>query len=363
MANQFFCGNEKGDYRGDGLLEVGFSVLPVINQKGGRSTILGHGGQFYYYVGPNIGTPNNAQLQKSLSGPLGELFGQFAFLMSTGASGTTDMFYFFLGSVLIGKISAINQGGQLVKIAFFRGDGTQIGASSPDSFGLVTTAWTLVEFHVKPAASGGIIEIWVNGTLEIQVLNGNITGPGGEVTMDTVRFGTSNGVNVQFDDIMVNDTTGTVNNARPNGVYVLSQYAIGAGNFSQLVNSFGNSIGNYQFINNVPFNAPNIGYVGTNTPGQKDTYLMAPPPLEFVGFPAIKASILAAKNGPGITHAQAVIIPNAEAEIDVPGAPGQNIPNGGFGWMEFVQELNVNTGLPYTAAEIANLQVGAKFNA
>lgn len=360
MAIQFFCGNEKGDYRGDGLLEVGMSVIPAINQRGGRGTLQSNGGSWYYYVGPGVGTPSTAYLQKSLSGPLTEAYGQFAWLTPNGPSGNMDMWQFYLGSVLIGFIRAVNQGGNVVRFSFFRGDGTQIGSQTPDSFNTVALFNTLIEWHIKPAASGGVFELWVNGVLEIQVLNGNITGPGGEVTFDNVRFGTSNGTNCLFDDIMVNDLTGTINNARTNGVYVVPIFGILPGTFSQLLNSFGNSLNNYAFVNNLPANRSNIGYLGTNTPGQKDTHRMAPPPLEFTGFAALKVSVLAAGNGPAIGHVQGVLIPNAEAEIDL---TQQVIPKGGFGWLEFLSEINPNTSAPYTAAEVANLEAGPKFAA
>lgn len=429
MSNEFYCGNEKGDYRGDGLIEVGFSVMPAVNQRGGRNTVLGNGGKFFYYVGPS--TTSNGQLMKNLSGPLGELYGQFAVLSPTNPSGTTTVFAFYLGSVNIGKIQMVNIGGGLVQFTFLRGDGTQIGPTTPNSFGPMLAAWQLVEFHIKPAASGGIFELWVNGGLQIQVLSGNITGPGGEITVDNVRFGTDNNTNVGIDDVMVNNTSGTVNTARPNGVYVFPSYAIGPGSYSQFVNSFGGTDNNYQFTNALPADRPNIGYVGTNTPGQKDSYQMAPPPLEFVGFSAVKVSALIARNGPTISHAQAVIIPNnspgiaavnngnaavvgtgtkftnyangtviqfssqpatpytiltvtddthltltatysgttnagamvSEAEIDAPNAPGVLVPVGGFAWVEAVSELDPNTGAPYTAAAIASMEAGLKFNA
>ena len=69
------------------------------------------------------------------------------------------------------------------------------------------------------------------------------------------------------------DSTGTLNNTFLGDVAVRNLVPSGNGTSSQLTGSDGDKVDNYEWVDEMPFNA--LGYVGSATPGDLDTYAIA----------------------------------------------------------------------------------------
>lgn len=92
-------------------------------------------------------------------------------------------------------------------------------------------AFQVLEFHVKIANSGGIIQVRVDmGALAID-FSGN-TKPGADTTINNLQWGEWGGNSsyyVYIDDIILNDTNGTRNNSWPGGLRIIRLAPTGDG--------------------------------------------------------------------------------------------------------------------------------------
>lgn len=106
------------------------------------------------------------------------------------------------------------------------------------TFTLTYNQWNYVEIHFIPSTTtGGTITIKVNG---VQVLNSTAAHTASANTVDGVYFqshqgGTNTQYDMWYDDIVVNDASGTVNNTWPGQVRLFPLQVVGAGNHAGLV--------------------------------------------------------------------------------------------------------------------------------
>src|SRR5262245_11885103 len=94
--------------------------------------------------------------------------------------------------------------------------GSVVGTSSAAATG---SAWNLIQVHYKADQTTGTVEVWLNGAQVMNVTTGDSTA-GLTTIASAVLTHTSTGVNVStgyrgFDDLAVNNLSGTVNNGRP----------------------------------------------------------------------------------------------------------------------------------------------------
>jgi hypothetical protein len=143
----------------------------------------------------------------------------------------------------------------------------------------VADAWRHVGVDVKLAASGGWINLYVDG-VETLAFAGDTLGASGVTTVDQVLFTgtletTAAWENYAYiDDILIDDTTGepaaaTVPDRRfrlitPNG----------NGTASEMTGSDGDQVANYALVDEVPHNS-DTDYVKALTTGLVDTYTMS----------------------------------------------------------------------------------------
>ena|SRR5581483_1116398 len=160
-----------------------------------------------------------------------------------------------------------------------------------------------------------------------------------------------------YDDIAVNDTTGSINNGFCGNGFVQALLPNGNGTFSQLTNTAGNSTNNYTYVNTLPTTANGSNAVGTASVNLKDTYAVQDIPAPALGINVVTIAAYASKNGPGVSNANVVGMFN-DTEDD-----GNSIalPVGSPNWIKRDLELNPNTGLPFTHNDINSMEVGIKF--
>jgi len=139
---------------------------------------------------------------------------------------------------------------------------------------LVSGTWALIRIHYKPGTSDGILKVYWNGYLDIDLTSAN-TDPHGYGDLNKFQFETTTtGGNylspALLDDIALNDTTGSDNNAIPDDGQVFALFPNANGDSSQFTGSDGNSTDNYALVDENPPSGSD--YVQSNTSGHKDLY-------------------------------------------------------------------------------------------
>jgi len=364
MARIFTAGNEFGHYGADGFTIYRGPVSDVRNQSGGAVSPFNSQGLWYFYL------TNDTGLEKdfSVSHPSGidEFYVRFHFHPGARTDGSWQSLRFEAGNdALMLRFGTIDGGsgstnGGNTYFSLFPPTGTATLVNSIDVF--KNNMWHLVEMHIKFGASGRI-RMWVNRHLQIDY-SGSLVGGGGETEMTFFRpdadLITGGAMNYRgFDNIAINDLTGTLNNHRIGPGFVLPMWPVGAGSSSQLTNSFGTSVDNFKFINKPAPSNPS-GLVGTSTPGDKDLYALPSIPGNFHGVNALKVAAYAVRNGPAITKAKLIIKPSAQAEIDLPSGIGVGdiLPVGALDYINQEFDTNPNTGALFTKAELDGMEAG-----
>ncbi len=127
--------------------------------------------------------------------------------------------------------------------------------------------WCYVEVSVTISDTVGEVHVRLNGgSTDEASFTGDTKNGGTATTID--RFG----VNLvgRLSDVYILDTSGTFNNTFLGDVAVRNLVPSGNGASSQLTGSDGDKVDNYEWVDEMPFNA--LGYAGSATPGDLDTY-------------------------------------------------------------------------------------------
>jgi hypothetical protein len=130
--------------------------------------------------------------------------------------------------------------------------------------------WFILEVRATIHDTTGECIVKVNGVEWINVSNVDTRNGGTSTRPDCIQLGIHNAPPVVLDDIIVNDTTGSVNNSWVGECTIAELHPIGNGANSGLLGSDGNSVNNYQQVDEFPYNTTD--YNGSPTVGTKDTY-------------------------------------------------------------------------------------------
>lgn len=145
------------------------------------------------------------------------------------------------------------------------------------SIAITANVWTYLEVRVKINDTTGAVSTQVNAVPDISISGVDTRNGGASGVVD--RFDHVTGylgalvasAYSYLDDLVLLDTSGSVNNAFLGDVRVQALFPDGNGNSSQLVGSDGNSIDNYLLVDENPPDGDTT-YVESSTPGDKDTY-------------------------------------------------------------------------------------------
>ena len=156
----------------------------------------------------------------------------------------------------------------LVNVHLYRA--TTLLASHSEAFS--TGTWVRLEWHLVVDDTSGVFELKRNGD-SILSFNGDTRGSASVNGVRTLGLGrlysSSNDLSVFFDDIAINDTTGSVNNSWVGPGSILLLKPKGPGNYTQWTPDSGN---NFARVNEIPYSA--AAYVESDTADQIDTYEM-----------------------------------------------------------------------------------------
>lgn len=311
--------------------------------------------------------------------PVTEGYGRFAWRNGSAVRVANGrIFEWYLNG--IGAICSLTERdlgiNEFVGLNFVNNAGGVIQAYQTSLLGASTARWELFEWYIKLAGSGGRMKVWVNGVKWIDYF-GPLAGPGGETTFDSVIIGqggpsTGQAFNTSsrryYDDIAINDVSGTTNNGRVGEGVIFRRVPRFPGSTTQLLSDLGGADPEINFRRVNRDDDPN-GFVGAVAAGSKDSYLMSNekqghnndgrgmPPHE--GYAA--AIVLQARgiqNGPSIGNIRYAVTPNGQAEFQTPAAPGLSLDNAGLLTVNHQLEVNPNTGEPFTHADLDGLEAG-----
>lgn len=130
-------------------------------------------------------------------------------------------------------------------------------------------AWHFIEFKLKVNDASGVIEVKIDGTV-VYTFAGDTCAQSSETTINMIRLGTV--ASSFYDDFYMLETAGAAPNSYLGDVAVETLFPNNNGTTSQLVGSDGNSVNNYQQVDEVP--AVIADYNGSATVNQKDTYAL-----------------------------------------------------------------------------------------
>lgn len=233
---------------------------------------------------------------------------------------------------------------------------TTIGTSAP---GVLNTAGEYLQLQIKVVISDtvGSVEIRLNGSETPIIALSNVdTRNAGTGVVNTIRltsYSTSSGGDLAslFDDLVVWDTTGSVNNTWLGDVRVDSYMPSGDGDTTTMAPSTGTA--HWQLVDEVP--ASDTDYVSSASVGALDLFQMA----DMAHTPATVHGVVAVaqmlKSDAGAREVGITLKSGATESV------GSNIALGtGSTKYQRVIETDPNGGVAWTKAAIDALQVGVK---
>lgn len=248
-------------------------------------------------------------------------------------------------------VSAVDN---LIRVRF----GNFGGLMGTSSAGIVQDAWNLIEIRHLCHDTTGIVEVWLGGTRVI-----NLTGIDTKASAKNIRafdlaYDRTSGSNsvsnkyIAFDDIAVNDTTGSVNNGRPGdaGIYYLPPNA--AGDVTQLTRGGTDSGANWSQVDEVPIGTTDD--VRSSTDGQYDLYNITNTPVAGT-INAVELIAYAQKSDAG-TAGIALMLKSGGTEDE---GARQELNTANKFYRE-LHEQNPVTAAAWTTSSVDSLQVGAK---
>jgi hypothetical protein len=214
------------------------------------------------------------------------------------------------------------------------------------------SVYSHIQVRTVFATSGGIMQVRINGN---PVLVLDAAGNTGSGCNGIALFDFTSSTTIQFDDLVINDTSGSVANGWLGDVRVDSYFPNANGDLSQMVGSDGNSANNYQLVAQA---SPGASYVQSATPGAEDLYRFA----DTVNAPsAIYGVIATASVAKDDVGARAVRLRARSGGVDAESADYWLNTNRTRCAARF--ETDPNTGLPWTAAGFDAAQFGIKVSA
>lgn len=259
------------------LVMIGFESGSISELDGGACTISA--------------TRRTGNYGLSVSGPTtgwktfparSEIYMQMAFTMPWATS--QHILKWRKGSTVLGTLyfdSTLN------KFKLYTGDGATLVATGSKQISINT--WYVLELHIKIAAAGGELLLRIDGVPDAS-FTGN-TKPGTDADIDSILFNATSGGLYYTDDVIINDTNGTVNISWPNSAKIVLLKPTGAGNLTQWTPS---TAPNWECVNEVPVSASDFVFI--NADGQLDLYTLEDLPSEAKSVQAVRGDAWAWKS-------------------------------------------------------------------
>lgn len=229
---------------------------------------------------------------------------------------------------------------------------------------LIANQWYYVELYMKVHDTNGAIRLRINEEDEIPLTAGLDTRNGGVAgTPDRFGFGPNGGSSVggdygAIDDLVFNDATG---GAPDNGFWgdghVEGSLPNGNGTYSQLLGSDGNSVNNFELVDDAAGWDGNATTVASDTPGDRDSYGMEDISAADGVIRAVSMQAIARKTEASARTVRSFIL---EGGTKTDGAASGMTISDYLGTTRQYATLNPRTGLAWTIAQVNAIEGGAE---
>lgn len=207
------------------------------------------------------GAQNGTGINKTIP-DTGTIIIGFAFMTNTGSTNTFVYGYETGGQHFRVGLDSIG------RVVVYHGNNTLL-ATGVTPWG--ANVWHYFEIKIKIHSTTGTIEVRRDGNVEIAAtgLNTRNGGAAGVINQVLLVGGGGNDPQAYFDDYVICDTNGSLNNDFLGDVRVSAIFPTGAGNSTQFTPSAG---ANYAAVDEVSPNG-DTDYVESSNVGDKDTYV------------------------------------------------------------------------------------------
>lgn len=237
--------------------------------------------------------------------------------------------------------------------------GTLLGTSSHD---IQLDRWYVFECFWKITNSNGRFESRLNGISDI-VFDGDTQYHANDYNCTSIDFvpkseshnNTTTGFYWNLDDIVVNDTTGSVNTSWPNGTRVVLLHPNGKGANSQWYKNPSTYIDTYSCVDGWPSMDP-TEYAFTDQNAMIDTFTFPNLPTETNIVRAVRPDAWVQKNSGTSLMVQLAVIPPGGS---IATSSSQNLGIS-YALHEQVWETNPHTTNAWTPAEVNAIEAGYK---
>ena len=214
-------------------------------------------------------------------------------------------------------------------------------------------AWFYIEVRVTISDTVGVVQVRLNGSTVNDInFSGDTRNAGTSTNIDTIGFGNwANGSADFIADVYILNSLGTLNNTFLGDVAVRVLTPNGDGSSSVLVGSDGNSVSNWQQVDELPPAAAD--YNGSANAGDKDTYALSDLAANVTTVFGVQVDAVMAKSDAGTGSAK--IVTRSGGTDFVPNTYGLQTS-----YVEYreLQETDPATSAAWTVAAANALQVG-----
>lgn len=330
MTRLFMTGLEAG-HVGVFVSAVGSpTVSSSVKRTGARSLSINH---YNEYVRIALGTRPS------------EIYARFGIYVTKLGRDSAPAIYFRDASGVVNATIGFSSSGTL---RLFRSHNTVIASGNP----IALNTWYCLEAHLKIDNSDGIAQVKMNGVQEIDYTGD--TQSSGDAGITTVQLGGQEKdfcyLYGYFDDIAINDTSGTENNSwiGRGGIYLGE--VDGAGEHAEFTPASGN---NWENVDEIPPD-DDTSYVESDTLGHRDLYTTGGITPTSGTISAVQWLARAKMVDAGIGNLQRLVRHDG---VDYAGA--DNPMSTSYSYLSDIMELAPDD-TAWTIAKVNALQVGQK---
>ena len=228
-------------------------------------------------------------------------------------------------------------------------------ATSPIPFP-VLAQWRSINCYFKIDDANGRAVVKVDGTTHIDY-TGDTRNSGTNATIDGFRVSIPNSTNNALSDLVINDGLGTRNNTYSGDIAVIRRLPNANGTYNQFTGSDGNSVDNYQLVDEAP--SDNSDYTYATTSGQKDSYGVEDLPAATISVMGVRAVAKTAKSGAGSAGMSVFVRENGTDTF------GPDIPlSTSFSWQgDAIREVAPSTATDWTVSDVNAMEIGVRSEA
>ena len=261
----------------DGFDNYSLPQATALGRWAAASGLSQEGTIVQYGVGQSMQDAANGYLERNIGQNLAAGCMGMGFYATTGAGAQITLFVLYDGSTI--QMHAHMNADRTISI--YRGSGlsNNLGTST---YTVPNASWNYYElkWKISDSISSGDVVLYVDGTAILTLAAGSDTKASANAYATKYRIGgdttiyNSTTARRYMDNHYLLDFTGSYNNAPLGSVRVQTLQPTGNGNYSGMTGSDGNSVNNYQLVDETLAHNTDTDYVEHATAGTRDSYAM-----------------------------------------------------------------------------------------